>query len=144
MHFVLYLKSETVSTFCTHTYKRANTHTHAHTQTLTHIILIDARWEKCLTSSLLSAANAVASPSCSRWSTAPAGPVALWPQDLCDSLVMEEQCQLGHILGEPTDLGRRKQPKSVPIPCEKTSLQVEGGHSPGTSAISASPFARED
>lgn len=86
MHFVLYLKSETVSTFCTHTYKRANTHTHAHTQTLTHIILIDARWEKCLTSSLLSAANAVASPLCSRWSTAPAGPVALWPQDLCDKL----------------------------------------------------------
>lgn len=61
-------------------------------------------------------------------------------------LLTEEQCPWGHVLGAPEHLRRRKQPRSVPIPCEQMLLlQVGGGLSPWNGAersISATPSGR--
>lgn len=104
-----------------HTQARARTHTRTH------------YFNRCQMGNVLDIqftfgdANVAASPSCSRSpeqglqqllrSRAPAkagGTMAPGLGVTC--FVAEEQCQLGHVLGAPVDLGRGKQPKSVPPP----------------------------
>lgn len=62
-------------TFYTHKYTHTNTHnTHTDTQNthmLTHIIVIDARWEKCLRSSLLPAAIVLTMELSPHWHPGP-------------------------------------------------------------------------
>lgn len=77
-------------------------------------------------------ASAAVSPSWSRCtdqqlqqSTVPAGAGGtVAPGPGVTHFVMEK-CLPGQVLGAPVELGRRKQPKSVPIPRKQTLLQVD-------------------
>lgn len=83
-------------------------------------------------------ASAAVSPSWShctdqqlQQSTVPAGAGGtVAPGPGVTHFVMEEKCLPGQVLRAPVELGRRKLPKSVPIPRKQTLLQVGGGHSP--------------
>lgn len=100
MHFVLYLKSETLFTFYTHKYTHTNTHnTHTHnTHMLTHIILIDARWEKCLTSSLLPAAIVLTKELSPHWASGTLAPGA-WCDKIAHGAAMPPRTHPGSTWG---------------------------------------------
>lgn len=143
MHFVLYLKSETVLIFYTHKYTRANTHstlTHTHTHTHTHYS------NRCQMGKVLDIQfifSSECSSHCAHNGAQP--PLGQWH---CGPRTRRDKLGHGGAMAPRTHPGSTYWPgeevaakiSSHPLSADKSAME---GHSPGTSAISASPFTGE-